>query len=349
MGSYWGRWPINKPNDTLDSVVRKIFIRREAIKRNPHYRQEFEAAFQFFREHLTKAKAAPPEETLIEFQSSPEGRKLAHKWGLIQPVHPDREVCFLKEGQPAPMPDGEKYIPKLWQCAPLLLADKGKAIEIIGLPDDSLGDKIVTILRHLNFPAYYLTEGRYLMVKVDMLAPKNQVLGEIKYLWDECQKGIVAMEIERRWLNQVRQFQEQGKPLPPLMEQLAELREQVEKDLHHKRRGQAVDIRLTEEPSGGHVTIFQVWDMNKKEGKSPWKIAQELNPDLKTLTAKGCTRKKCPDKLDFQTLTKKKKENYSNKFCGKKDSCLIAKALLKKVRDAIDKADSLIASVFPIE
>ncbi|MCX5887983.1 MAG: hypothetical protein NTY36_00860 [Deltaproteobacteria bacterium] len=114
-------------------------------------------------------------------------------------------------------------------------------------------------------------------------------------------------------------------------------------------RGPSLDIYLDEEPASGPVTIFQVWNMNKKEGKSPWKIAQELNPDLKTLTVKRCTRKKCPEKLDFQTLTNKKKETYNNKFCGKKDSCLIAKALLKNVRDAIAKAESLITSVSPIE
>jgi hypothetical protein len=89
--------------------------------------------------------------------------------------------------------------------------------------------------------------------------------------------------------------------------------------------------------------------MNKKEGKSPWKIAQELNPGLKTLTAKGCTRKKCPEKMDFQALTNKKKETYNNKSCGKQDYCLIAEALLKNVRDAIAKAEKQIASISPID
>jgi hypothetical protein len=93
---------------------------------------------------------------------------------------------------------------------------------------------------------------------------------------------------------------------------------------------------------------FRVWDMHKKEGKSPWRITQELNPRLQTLTAKGCTRKKCPEKLEFQTLTNKKKETYNNKYCGKKDSCLIAKALLKNVSDAIAKAEKQIASISPI-
>ena len=94
---------------------------------------------------------------------------------------------------------------------------------------------------------------------------------------------------------------------------------------------------------------FRVWDMHKKEGKSPWKITKELNPHLQTLTAKGCTRKKCPEKLEFQTLTDKNKEDYNNKYCGKKDSCLIAKALLKNVSDAIAKAENQIASVSPIK
>ncbi len=93
---------------------------------------------------------------------------------------------------------------------------------------------------------------------------------------------------------------------------------------------------------------LKAWYMNKKQGKTPWKITKEINQSLKTLTAEQCTRKKCPEKLDFQNLTIKKKENYSNKFCGKKDSCLIAKALLKNIRDAIAKAESLIASIHPI-
>lgn len=44
-----------------------------------------------------------------------------------------------------------------------------------------------------------------------------------------------------------------------------------------KKRGAAMDFYL--ETEKGKVSIYELWDMNKKEGKSPWQITQELYPD----------------------------------------------------------------------
>jgi hypothetical protein len=92
---------------------------------------------------------------------------------------------------------------------------------------------------------------------------------------------------------------------------------------------------------------LKAWYMNKKQGKTPWKITQELY-SLKDLTAKKCIRKNCPEKLEFDNLPIRRKKTYANKSCGKKDSCLIAKAHLKNIRDAIVKAERLISSIRPI-
>jgi len=40
----------------------------------------------------------------------------------------------------------------------------------------------------------------------------------------------------------------------------------------YRVRGLSLEINLDEEPPSGPVTIFQIWDMNKRENKSPFKI-----------------------------------------------------------------------------
>jgi len=45
-----------------------------------------------------------------------------------------------------------------------------------------------------------------------------------------------------------------------------------------KKRGPALDFYLDTEK--GKVSIYELWDMNKKEGKSAWRITQELYPSI---------------------------------------------------------------------
>lgn len=193
---------------------------------------------------------------------------------------------------------------------------------------------------HYNQPALLWRPGQ---IEVVSLINADGFVGKIdgKPVWISrypCLQAIrnqslnrLDIEIDLTWPKQ-----EIMKIFEMVLEDALQERESVGKKT--KKRDLAVDS-----------FPFKVWYMHKKQGKSPWKITQELNPSLKTLTAKGCTKEKCLDKIDFQELSNEKKENYNNEFCGKKDSCLIAKALLKNVRDAIAKAESQIASVSPIK
>src|SRR5208282_5332182 len=49
----------------------------------------------------------------------------------------------------------------------------------------------------------------------------------------------------------------------------------------HGKRGRGIVIDCYLKTDIGKVSIFKIWDMNKKEDKSPWKIAQELFPMIK--------------------------------------------------------------------
>lgn len=334
---------MGKPIDPWDSIEKSSVVRREVFKIHPIYRQEYEAAFQDYMQGLPSDAAARPQAELREsFIFSPQAGALCRRWGLKLALHPDDDLWDT-----API------------SAPLLFADARRAIKIIPFgpirfnpppPGTPCELKDIAAIVEACAPSLLdmtplLREGRYLRVEIDLLSSMGQIEAEIKDEVENFQAEI------HRWPKFEAGPKTIVSPIPfELLEDLWKLRKSRGDNSGKKPgRGPSLDIYLDEEPASGPVTIFQVWNMNKKEGKSPWKIAQELNPDLKTLTVKRCTRKKCPEKLDFQTLTNKKKETYNNKFCGKKDSCLIAKALLKNVRDAIAKAESLITSVSPIE
>ena len=345
-----------KPKDPWDPIEKLSVVRREVFKIHPIYRQEYEAAFQDFLNGLPSDLAVRAQAELREsFLHSPQADEICQRWGLNLALHPDDELWDT-----API------------AAPILFADPGISVKVIPfgpmrfnppspenpwyLNDITPADITPALLEACDPSLLDMTpilrEGRYLRVEIDLFKSIGQIELEIK---DEVEKFKSVIHRSPKfeagpqtivcpipfedlgWLWKLRQSQE----------------DQAYNIVKKPGRGPSRDIYLDEKPASGPVTIFQVWNMNKKEGKSPWKIAQELNPGLnpglKTLTAKGCTRKKCPEKLDFQSLTDEQKENYNNEFCGKKDSCLIAKALLKNVRDAIAKAESLIASVSPIE
>jgi hypothetical protein len=91
------------------------------------------------------------------------------------------------------------------------------------------------------------------------------------------------------------------------------------KPRQYRGRGPSLDIDLDEEPTSGPVTIFQVWDMKKREGKSPWKIAQELYPQLK-----GRSYHEHSEKYDTN-----------------------ARRLQKQIADAIKRAETIIDCVTP--
>jgi hypothetical protein len=91
------------------------------------------------------------------------------------------------------------------------------------------------------------------------------------------------------------------------------------KPIKHRVRGYSLEFNLDEEPQSGPVTIFQVWDINKKDNKSPWEIAQELYPQLKGTS--------------YRTYSKKYDTN--------------ARRLQKQIADAITRAQTIIDSITP--
>jgi hypothetical protein len=275
---------VSKPKDPEESHKSRCFMRAEAIRRNPQYRQEWETAFKSYRLSLQKeieelfGSFSDSDYEMFSFEDSDEAKELAVRWGLTVALHPDDKSS--------------------WDDALFFVYLGVRAVDV--LPNRVCKFQFLPEEIKVDYTPH-LKDERYLTLRINLAKPKIQIMEEINA---EIEKYLpLALSGKKK-----------------------------------KVRGKAVDD-----------LCWRIWNMYKKEGKSPWKIVQELNPGLKSLTAKGCTRKKCPEKLDFQTLTNKKKETYNNKSCGKKDSCLIAKALLKNVRDAIAKAEKQIASVSPIK
>jgi len=85
-----------------------------------------------------------------------------------------------------------------------------------------------------------------------------------------------------------------------------------------KKRDRAIDFYLDTEK--GKVSIYELWDMHNKDGKSPWLITQELNPS--------------------QTNGKSYQPHKSN---YNKD----VRNIWKRIDDAIKTADSEISSGNP--
>jgi hypothetical protein len=92
-----------------------------------------------------------------------------------------------------------------------------------------------------------LRDNRFLFLAIDLQKPKQEIM----------------MEFERH--------------LEAYLSKISDNKGIVTK--HGKRgRGTATDFYL--ETDIGKVSIFKIWDMNKKGLKSPWKITQELFPEV---------------------------------------------------------------------
>jgi hypothetical protein len=294
-----------KPEDPRDFPIKWSMARKEALKRHPLYRQEFETAFQSFCANLPEIRATASYGDLKEsFQQSPQGRKLNQRWGLRNyALHPDDELWDMFQDE----------------LTPIFFADQGNAVETIPfgkvniLPtarEKSLSQTLVDQTLHLR-------DGRYLLLEIDLIKSKGQIESEIGQL----------ITMYQRWVDQKKKQQEPRPNLPlpdssfPTEEWIEKRNEQIKQaeEVKPRSRGKSLDIYLDETPPNGPVTIFQVWDMNKEEGKSPWKIALELYPFLRGKTYR--------DHMD----------NYDSN----------AKRLKKQIIDAIDRVDRIITSLNP--
>jgi hypothetical protein len=299
---------MSKPKNAWNIPEKCAEIKKEAFRRSPLYRQEFEAAFRAYRNTLSPNMAGHPDCDLIEpFQLSIEAQYLCQRWKLAFALHPDDQ---LWDSSP--------------EDAPAFFKDPGNAVEVIphGKPKYVIEKGQVDFIPHLR-------EGRYLRLDIDLNASKGQIEAGVSYRVKQYQDLIIGVQVLKQlrgptkitstplpddnlpveqWIAERNKQEEQG---------IAEIRKQVEKNNAFRRRRQSLDIYLDEEPPGGPVTIFQMWDMNKKEGKSPWKIAQELYPCLK-----GTSYQDYEDNYDIN-----------------------AKRLRKQIDDAIKRADKIIASI----
>lgn len=164
-----------------------------------------------------------------------------------------------------------------------------------GLPPVFLNPMAVEVIPH-GKPAFkklgknesildltpHLQDRRFLTLKIDLYKPKTQIQWEVDY---QVEKYVSLADIPKT-----------GKP---------------------GKRGPKIDHYV--KGSDPKVSIYKVWQMNKKEFKGAWKIAKEIWPHLEG---------KSPN--DYH-------ENYNPQ----------AKKLLKRIEDAIKKADFLISSVKP--
>ncbi len=307
---------MSKPKDSWEFPEKLSVVRREVFKIHPIYRQEYEAAFQDYLNGLPSDLAVRPQAELREsFTYSPQADKICQRWGLRLALHPDDELWDT-----AP------------EAAPLIFAVPGSAVKVIPFgpmrfnPPSTdpweLKDLTLAMVDACDPSLLDMTpilrEGRYLRVEIDLLSSMGQIETEIKN----------EVEIFQAEIHRSPKFEAGPKtivsPIPfELIEDVWKLRRSRDDQAYNiaktPGRGPSLDIYLDEEPASAHVTIFQVWNMNKKEGKSPWKIAQELYPLIKG---------KSPRDWD---------ENFSEE----------ARSYLRKVERALEKADKLIASITP--
>jgi hypothetical protein len=351
-----------KPKDPWDFIKKKSLILKEAIKCSRQYRQEFEAAFRSFQASTSTGNPYHDQET---FNSTDEAKKLCQRWGLAFALHPDDKILDMQGFELAAFAPQCRAVEMLLNgeakviSFPLRMIPYRKAKPFPSPPEETVLKKIVSrakpslnLIKKTVDRRPWLEEGRYLHIKIDLSQSQDQIEAEIKS-WVEELRHLVNWTV-----NPPRQPTKKF-TAPPPSEDLSDdewfKQRQVQEDKKRKfqkdqlkpKRKPSLDINLSPEPPGGPVTIFQAWVMNKREGKSSWKIAQELYPYIKSLAPQKCTIRKCDEKEYFKELTEKTKESYSVRICGKKDLCLEARARLKNVNDAIRRADLFISSIEP--
>ena len=359
-----------KPKDPWNFIKKKSLILKEAIKRNPQYRQEFEAAFHSFQASQSNTSvgnpyysAGNPYYDQQAFNLTDEAKKLCQRWGLVFALHPDNNMLDMqgfelavfghhcmavkmllngeakvisiplkmipyKKGKPFPIPPGETALKKLVLKAKRCLNIIYKGVD--------------------RRP--WLRDGRYLRVDIDLSQSQAQIVAEIDNMVENYRHLVSWTAKPPRSLKKFI-----APPIPsdlPSDEWFKQRQAQIDEERKFReaqlkpRRNPSLDIDLFPVPSSGPVTIFQVWDMKNKQGKSSWKIAQELYL-IKNMTPQKCTNTKCEEREYFKKLNGKNKEDYSGAVCGKKDLCYEAKGRLKNVKDAIRRANVFILSSNP--
>jgi hypothetical protein len=172
---------------------------------------------------------------------------------------------------------------------------------------------------HYDAPLWDPFKDRMKSVFKDMLAVRIITQHPTSYKLSPDRKTMLADHTphlrERRYLTfEIDLYEKQGMILKLIKSQLDFYQDLLERP-KAKKRDQALEFYLDSEK--GKFSIYELWDMNKREGKSPWEIAQTLCPSL--TNAKS-----------YQPASK----NYDP----------TVRSLWKRIDDGIKKADSEINS-----
>jgi len=134
----------------------------EYLRRNPHYRRDWDATFNQF------ARAAPqnyPRERLTEeFLTSPEGQALARRYGLEMPYHYQDPVWE---------PDLDPLPPVFQETAATAVVPHAPTATRPGSDEEILVDC-----------APHLKDGRFLTIRIDITRTDELIFSELKsHLW----------------------------------------------------------------------------------------------------------------------------------------------------------------------
>jgi hypothetical protein len=239
---------MSNPINAWDIPEKKAENHKEALRRSPVYRQEWEAAFQSYclgrvlqSYYLGRVpgkatlppnlKSRPLDDLRNSFVTeSPQAKELCRRFGLTpgMALHPDNEFWGVARNS-----------------AQAFFKDSGEAIKVIPYGKAKLRDisENESELDVTPLQFYHLKDGRYLHLDIDLFQSQSQIEVEVKERVKIYQEVINKKAV----------------------------------------KGASLDIYLYEQPDKGPVTIFEVWDM-KKEGKSPWVIAKGLYSCLQGTT-----------------------------------------------------------------
>lgn len=150
---------IKDPEETHKSCC---FMHAEAIRRNPQYRREWEAAFKSYRPSLQKEMEELFESfedsdcDMFPFEDSDEGQKLAWRWDLTIAIQPDEKSS--------------------WDDALSLVYIAVKAVDV--LPNKECTCQFLSEGIKIYYTPH-LKDERYLTLRIDLSKSKAQIMGEI--------------------------------------------------------------------------------------------------------------------------------------------------------------------------
>ena len=250
-----------KPKDPWDFIKKKSLMLQEAIKRNPQYRQEFEAAFLLFQ---ASTSAGNPYHDQEAFNLTDEAKKLCQRWGLAFALHPDDKLLDMQGFELAifghhcmavkMLPNGEAKVISF----PLRMILYKKAKPFPTPPEKTALKKLVSRAKvSLNFIKKsvdrrpWLRDGRYLRVDIDLSQSQAQIVAEIDSMVENY-RHLVSWTVKPPTIKEFI-----APPLPPNLpsdewfkqrQAQEDKKRKFKKDQLKPKRGLSIDINLKPAP-----------------------------------------------------------------------------------------------------